>query len=380
MKKSAMPMLKNITLVLLTILCAILVVRLWFGEAGLPGLFFGELSVGDGTNPWDEDVAPLIIESAEFVISVHEGYRVFYNNLAQNSAWQDANLAIGHLVAEGVFVREGALGEHAPYGENFIAINYNFPMPSSFFREFFGTRPGFLTSHFEEFHRLIIAPSHTEDVLHFFFINKNNQDYYVFSLDSAHHYSLILDINLDTFPPTTYGSLVWSNPIHELTLSAVHNHMIFFFPIPSSVTNNTINGVYTYWDNTRIGRFYPNSMAEFTAMPTGNISDDFTQALLAAFEMLSNDAQTQRTANPAAPKNEVLLVGFRHDIQSGIYRFYFDYVVNDTRLNLMYTHGLEHAVQVHVLGRDVVLYSRLMLNFSIETEEGEEVYYEYRTY
>jgi len=377
MKRPIVPLIKNIALALLTVACTILVVRLWFGGFQMRDFFSlsPNTSVSE-MNPWDESIAYLIIESARITVS-EDGvdYRVFYNNLSQNQVWIDSNLVIEHLIAEGVFVRSGSLNDE-PLEELIasknITIQYNFPMPSSFFREFFGIRPGFLSSHFDDFHKIIIVPSTlTEYTLDFFFINKQSQSFFIFTLYSNHHYNLVSESSLYNFPPDVLGNVVWTNPIQDLTLNAVTAHISFFFPSRlASITPSIINNIYTYYDGRRVGRFFPNNIAEFTAMPSNTNIDDFTRALLAAFDMINNDALAQIAVNPEVPKNEVILVDFKYNPETSVYYFYFDYILNNAILNLAHIDNLptniDHAIQIRVLGREVIFYRRLMINFSIE--------------
>jgi len=385
MRKSIVPQVKNVALVLLTIICMVLVARLWFGGLYVQDFFSPSPPTASpsGINPWDESAAPLVIGSMQMSISTDAlNYHVFYNSITQNSAWINASLAIEHLIAEGVFMRSGTLdgGQHHELTDKAnISFQYSFPMPSSFFREFFGTRPGFLSSHFENFNTLIIAPDPTTQSLDFFFIRDDSNSYYVFSLNSAHHYEIISGsiqaAVIDHPPPAVYGDIVWVNPIHDLTLYVVAAHINFFFPNPSLVVNNIINNIYTYSDGSRVGRFFPNNVVEFTAMPTQASATDFTHALLAAFDMINNDALAQKFIDPNAPKNEVILVGFSYDSSMSIYRFYFDYILNDNVLHLSNIYGLPqeigHGAEIHVLGHDVIFYRRLMLNFSVRYDQEE---------
>ena len=342
--------------------CCILTIRLWFGSFSLYGLFTGApIASPVGINPWDEDAAPLIISSASLTIETNSGSRIIYNNLDTNPAWILANYAIGQLIESGQFLHE--IPNPAP-SDSSLTIHYNFPMPSSFFREFFGTRPGFLSSHFENFNSLSITP--IENTLHFAFAKATSQSYFVFVLDSPFQYDRLNELfeQETAVYPALHGPFMSTNPIGQLQLSTVADFIEFFFPNPAAITSSMINNIYTYRDNMRTVRFFYDNTVEFTIMPRpGTAGDDLTRAMLAAFSKIYEDAAHQ--ARRGAPKNEVVLTAHNFNPETNRWHFYFKYVLNDIIVDLP-----AHPLEIQTLGGNVVFYRRLMLNFRAFEWEG----------
>jgi hypothetical protein len=400
---------KNIIICLLAAVVGVLAIRLWFGPLSFAGFFSDAVPIAARTaiNPWQEAAAPLMIRSARLTIGLTVGvetgpdllhYREIYNNLEEQEGWRLAEKAIRQLIERGSFARSGSLDEDFllnQFGRGSLVIGYNFLMPSNFFREFFSTRPGFLSSHFAEFDTLIISSS-----LDFSFANSQTRNFYVFSLDSpalyaefAEFFAAELAANVPEVPSfdvmlpdvmrpdlmadfmpdlgfITPGNIAVRNPIGMMLLDTVEEYVSFFFPAPSAVTSGAINMVYTYRDLDRVVRFFPDSVVEFNAVPrisavtrAGGTEADFVQSLLAAFDMISRDARNQRGLG--APMNEVILASHHYAAETGHWHFYFDYITADTPVDLarIMPEHRGHALEVRVLGGSVVFYRRLMLNF-----------------
>jgi len=358
MKKS---MIKNIIICVLAVTCAFLVVRLWFG-----GTFFSvPATVISPTN----HMASAMIELAQIAISSDGQKReVIYGNLPAQPAWEISADAISALIDRGNFIRSGVLSEEMFPAQN-ITIMYNFSMPTSFFREHFGQRPGFLSSVFANFETLVISPQQGE--VNFFFIDGQGVGFYLFALQDAQIYFDLRNFITQRDKKPRYNTAFVQNPIGEpgeLLLATVEPFMRFFFPNPAAIEAVTINGVYTYSDNFRVVKFYPSNIVEYTALlgrsPGG--TTNFTTSLLAALDMLRRDAIG----------NDIFLAGYSAGPADNQWNFYFDYAVAGLPVliseNFARTNALNHAIEVRVINNAVVRYRRLMLDFHAGMDEAIE--------
>lgn len=376
-KTSFLAYIKNVLLVLLTITCIVLVVRLWFGSFSMHDLLLvTPVSSPSDINPWDEAAAPLVIRSASVGVTVG-GVEccLIFNNLVSRDEWLVSYSAIQRLIEEGVFVGSGSIGFEA-FGyllSDYIVIRYNSPMPSGFFREYFGSRPGFLSSHFDNFDTIIIAPA-SDDLLEVTFFR--GDDFFSFELSSEFDFNEVVALLNNSAENENVAQIrpnvVDYNPIEDFSSESAAVHMSFFFPNQGQVTPNFVNNILTYYDNRRVGRLFPGNIAEFTAIPNNRGIDDYTRALLTAFDMINNDAMVQQAANENTPKNEVILVGYEHNPVDGRHYFFFDYILGDEVLDLgemgFLAQGMRHALEINVIGREVVFYRRVMMRFDFERE------------
>ena len=375
------PFIKSIIICALAAICAMLTIRLWFGNFLIHGLFPGEPVVA--ASPAHQRMAGSMIESAKMAVSLDDTgqkYEVFYSGLSEHLAWEFSANALSALIDEGSFSRSGVPDE-AALAEIFsldnIVIQYNFSMPAGFFREQFGQRPGFLSSVFSGFETLVIAPRH--GVINFFFISSENDTLHVFTHSDMQIYDDLRDffgrraemaedegINHHIregmkFVPARDDDLVvsWNNPIGEQTFRNVRPFVLFFFPNPAVASDGiTINGVYTYMDNSRVVKFYPNNIVEANALlntrPMGTAS--LASSLLAALDMLERDN----------PTNDVFLTGYSAGPEEGQWSFYFDYIVGGRPMSIdgnVDNDILSHAVEISVINNTVVQYRRLILDF-----------------
>ena len=375
------PIIKNIIICALALTCAILTVRLWFGNFLIHGLFPDEPVVA--ANPAHQRMSGGMVESAKMTVNFGDGlgYEEVYSNLSGHEAWGLSVRAISALIDEGSFGQSGAYNDAVARAEIFlgdsITVQYNFAMPTSFFREQFGQRPGFLSSVFGSFETLIIVP--LAEGVNFFFISGIDTEesmFHAFRLNDSQVYNDFRDY----FTQREYGpefvrddiplGISWRNPIGEQMLHhTVRPFVLFFFPNPAAANEGvTINGVYTYLDNARVVKFYPNNVVEYNALqntrPTGTIS--LASSLLAALDMLDRD-KASMTAR-GEPMNEVFLSGYSTGPAEGQWNFYFDYVVGGRLIDIRDIEGIDagvlsHAVEIVVINNTVVQYRRLMLNF-----------------
>jgi len=374
------PMIKNIIICALAVTCAVLTVRLWFGNFLIHGLFPDEQLVV-AASPAHQRMAGGMVESGKMTINYGGGasYETVYSSLAAHRAWRISADAVSRLIDEGSFDRSGVYDDEMARTEIFLAdtvvLEYRFAMPTSFFREQFGRRPGFLSSVFGSFETLIIVPRQLG--VNFFFISSTNGDegnmFHAFRLNDAQVYDEFREYfaeraqiaEPDTLPSDNIA-IRSHNPIGEQMLhGTVRPFVLFFFPNPAVASDGvTINGVYTYKDSGRVVKFYPNSVVEYNALlstrSAGTVS--FASSLLAALDMLDRDRASMQALHN--PMNDVFLAGYSVGPVDGQWNFYFDYVVGGRPMAIDEDIGiLNHAVEVRVINNSVVQYRRLMLNF-----------------
>jgi len=377
------PMIKNIIICALAVTCAVLTVRLWFGNFAIHGLFPGEPVVA--ASPAHQRMAMGMIESGQMTINLHgeeQERHVLYSGLRGDEAWRISVRALSALIDEGSFDRSGVLDEAALteiFSRDNIVVQYNFAMPTSFFREQFGRRPGFLSSVFGSFESLVIVPD--RNAVDFYFISGTNGGentmFHAFVLEDEQIYYDFREHFLErsqiaeTQPEHNDQRQIFAhNPIGEQMLHAdVRPFVLFFFPNPATASaGTTINGVYTYVDSYRVVKFYPNNVAEYIALldmrSSGAVS--LASSLLAALDMLDRDRAAM--LGQGEPMNDVFLVGYSVGPAEGQWNFYFDYVVGGRPMAINEVEGvdvgiLEHAVEISVANNAVVQYRRLMLNF-----------------
>jgi len=364
------PIIKNLIICALSITCALLTIRLWFGNFLIHGLFPGEPLVA--ASPAHQRMAGGMVESARMTVNYDDGqnYQVVYSNLLHHEAWDISMRAISALIDEGSFYNSGTA---AILSTNSIVIEYNFAMPTGFFREQFGQRPGFLSSVFGSFETLVIMPQN--EIVEFFFVSDvDGNTSHAFALADFEIYKEFREYFESRTQIDEYGYVVdvvseifWRNPIGDNMIHAtVRPFVLFFFPNPAVASDGvTINGVYTYKDSGRVVKFYPNNMVEYNALentrPLGAIS--LASSLLAALDMLDRDAAAMSVLEN--PMNDVFLVGYSTGPEMGQWNFYFDYVVGGRPMALDDIDAgiLSHAVEIRVINNTVVQYRRLMLNF-----------------
>jgi len=368
------PMIKNLIICALAVTCAVLTVRLWFGNFAFHGLFPGEPLAA--ASPAHQRMAGRMVETAKMTVNFGAGiwYEEIYSNLSGHEAWDISVRAISRLIDEGSFVRSGIYDEVAIaeiFLDDTVVIEYRFSMPTSFFREQFGQRPGFLSSVFGSFETLIIAPS--LGGVNFLFISTDdgNSNFHAFRLENQRIYDDFTEYfaqKTPDEPEETSTEIHWRNPIGEQMLHAnVRSFVLFFFPNPAVATDGvTVNGVYTYQDSARVVKFYPNNVVEYNALPLRSMyTVSLTSSLLAALDLLDRDVAAMLAEGE--PMNDVFLARYSIGPEVGQWNFYFDYIVGDRPMAIddvdIDAGVLRHAIEISVVNSNVVQYRRLMLNF-----------------
>jgi len=357
MKKS---IIKNVIIGALLATCAVLTVRLWFGGMPLSGLFpVAEVAAAGGSAV--HPMAQHMIESASLGVASDGDYRLVQGYIGDEYAWRLADAAIRGLITAGTHSHNGQLADFVPPALH-IAVKYNFTMPTNFFRMFFGQRAGFLSSVFAGFEELLIAPD--ADVVTFYFLDNTNGNFHAFVLADGEiaadlmrfldepffgHHSIVLDV------------IIAESPIGELRRAVVQDFTSFFFPNPNAIVASTINNVYTYRDNFRVVKFYPDNIVEYSAPANrGAGAVSFTASFLAALDMVNRDRAAMVALG--APMNAVTFMGYTEN--DGRFTFYFDYTINGAKFDLGERfYPLRHAIEIDVASNTVVRYRRLMLNF-----------------
>ena len=381
-------MIKNLIICALSVTCAILTVRLWFGNFLIHGLFPGDPLVA--ASPAHQRMAQEMIESGKMTVnfdgtdeSYELSYKVVYSGIREHAAWEISTRAISALIDEGGFDRSGALDGtvlNEISARNNIVIQYNFAMPTSFFREQFGQRPGFLSSVFSDFDTLAISPN--QGAINFYFISNENMMFHAFILSNGQIYNDFSDYFVQgpqyaSSPSPSNNLFIRShNPIDPIGGQMLHGtvrpFVLFFFPNPAVASEGvTVNGVYTYMDNARVVKFYPNNVVEYNALlntrPSGTVS--LASSLLAALDMLDRDRASMQTLGE--PMNDVFLTGYSIGPAEGQWNFYFNYIAGGRPMDIDDDIGiLSHAVEIRVINNSVLQYRRLVLNFLELTVEG----------
>jgi len=346
-------MVKNIIIVILAVACTVLAVRVWFGSFSFGEIFFstgGETSSA-GTLNWDEAAAARFISSGRLSINGQD----FYSNLQQIASWDYAQIALGQLIEGGDFVRFGTSAGFLPT-QSVVAISYNFPMSSAFFRDFFGTRAGFLSSHFDYFTSVSIAPVYP-DVVEFAFVDDDT--YFVFALSAPALYdvfhNMLANDDYDILhSATTAGSVSIRNSVRNMNLVGVRSYVQYLFP--GDFEHSVVNEVWTYNDSRRVAHFFPSQVVEFNSIANpSSASDDFISAILLAYALINQNRVT----------NDVMLAHYFYSEASSRWHFYFDYVTQHAVVNLqeLLPSHQGHALEIQVGGGEVLMYRRLMMYF-----------------
>lgn len=347
--------LKNVLIVVLAVACGVLAVRVWFGSFSFAHVFSSGTAQAQpfsGAMAGDAAASRLVTSARLSICPSHYGRYNFYGNIAQMPEWAYISTALGQLIESGNFSHYGALedGDYPHCG--FILVEYNFNMDSTFFREYFGTRPGFLSSHFDYFNSLKITLLINGD-LEFIFITQEN--FYVFYLVAPALFETFDGIfSTDFLAQQPTSSIYFASSITNMSLTGVREHIDYLFP--SNPSEATINGIWTYSDNRRIARFFPSGIVEFNAIEYDpGASSSFTQAFLVALAKAS--------LNPNS--NDIFLVSYHLNEQTNRWHFYFDFAFNAELIGIAYImpYYIGNALEIQVLGNQVVYYRRLLINF-----------------
>jgi len=347
---------KNVIIVILAVVCTALAVRVWFGSFSIGGIFSEQLAGSTQAGAWSDAAGAGLVVSARLGVSPDgQAMHYFYGNLDDRGDWSYINFALRQLIEGGEFVRSGLLAADRADPQGHLSISYNFAMPATFFRDFFGTRAGFLSYHFSHFSSLAIAPTQ-HGVLEFTF--KTDSEYFVFALTAPALYEGFQNILTGDFEGMPVQAVTWASSIAPMSLGNVAGHISYLFP--SAVSQSTINGIWTYSDNFRIARFFPNDVLEFNSMPTNPTGAEvgFIEALLVAYELIVQSTVT----------NDVILSSYHFDADSSRWFFNFDYVLCCMVVDLaaLLPNHEGHALEIQVAGGEVLSYRRLMIILSEE--------------
>jgi len=354
------PMIKNFVILVLVTTCTVLTIRLWFGDGLIQGFFLPSPVVVAADPLVHHPMARYMIEAAVVGVSADgDEYQTIYGIFDRNFTWDIITTVTTALISNGSFSHSGTLDDGVPPDfDASIVLQYNFAMPTGFFRENFGQRTGFLSSHFDSFDTLVI--SSVDDIMVFVFYSQGDEGYHTFVLDDE---EVLQDFDLfftQTLNSATSHEVFAVSPINELRLSTVEEFIRFFFPNPAAIVASTINNVYTYHDNFRVVKFHPGNIVEYSSLAGRSTGDtSFTLSFLASLEMIGRDRGAMAVLG--APMNDVVLTGYHQFDDQWI--FYFDYIAAGVPAPLLQHHFLNHAIEVSVTDGQVVRYQRLLMQF-----------------
>jgi len=352
------PMIKNLVIFVLVTACTILTIRLWFGDGLIQGVFLPSPVVVAADPLVHHPMARHMIESAVLSVSNGDEYQTIYGIFDRHFTWDIITSATAALIGNGSFSHTGTLDDGAlPSLGASIILQYNFAMPTGFFRENFGQRTGFLSSHFESFDMLVI--SSIDDIITFVFYGRDDEEYHTFVLDDAEVLQELNYFLAQTLNKTAASEVFAVSPINDLRLSTVEEFIRFFFPNPAAIVVSTINNVYTYHDNFRVVKFHPGNIVEYSSLAGRGGGTSFTSSFLAALEMVDRDRSAMAALD--APMNDVVFTGY--DQFDDHWIFYFDYVAAGVPVPLTQHHFLNHAIEISVADGHVVRYQRLLMQF-----------------
>ncbi|MCL2415429.1 MAG: hypothetical protein FWD01_01325 [Defluviitaleaceae bacterium] len=406
---------KNILIASLVAVCAALTFRLWFGGFGMQNLFSASSNVelSMGTN----ELTEMMIHPVRIIVKAEksEGHNqanelgqiaeieefTQFNTMYAPSS-ENPHLILGMRIISEVLqngqydnsLNSGLEEFHSEFswlvgGENEIIIfEYNFPMPADIFGEHFGQHQNMLSTRVSSFDMLVI--SHGKDMLLLAFTDRENMRIHYFSVENS------LDFEVPETPetavryylsterfPDSFGSIsfipAWEDilykntikpqaPYTDMRLNTIEPFVHFFFPNPGAMFSTTINNLFTYRDNFRTVKFYPNGVMMFSTMPSGRDTDNtvsFTDAYFAALNMVQLDIESMQSLG--APMNPIFLSGFQRVENENEWFFFFDYVSSNFPIvfsdDFATEIGMNHAIEIRVRNNIVVNYRRLLKNF-----------------
>ncbi len=381
---------KNILISALLILCVVQVALLWFDDTTAIEIPFivakspsleGE-SLEDARKP------------ARVIISDGDGsFIIRYNNLSQGMPAFDRIMM--SCLSIGEYQGQQAFNWTKFSDRGVMAAEYNFLMPGDLFAVSLSQKTTNFTNRVKGFDLVFAAPA-DENSLTVGFVDQKSglaQEFRVSDQNltqslievlsdgqkSNIRYTLSEDLADLTgifekpgFVPVWNGELKYpgvmvSNPYEingELLIDNIEKQVDVFFDIPASKwTSNTMP--YTYKDETTVVKYYPNNVLEYSLYRTGTTTlDSFSQSYLAALGIIKKDGTIT---------NDFYLTRYENDTDNGVWRFYFDYAINDIPLRLSeymaQTLEISHMLEVTVVNGTVTRYRRLIYNFDLDKTE-----------
>jgi len=396
---------KNIILTLLVISCFALTFRLWFGS-------FSPAAVRVATAHPDPAIdvpalTEIMIRPARIITTAHESNRFIITYADIDTA---PEFILGQHVVADVLNRGGFAGSTAMdsselaalFAGDIISFEYNFPMPSDVFGNFFDQRANLLSSNVSNFDTLVMSVegsllnvaffNRNQGMVHKFYVENDAMAaalaYLIMQTESP---PLLYRMSLICFPfifdnitfiPDWQGDFVYHPiyrqiPYSHLDLRIIERFVAFLFPNPNAIISSRINNVFTYRDSFRTVMFYPSNVLVYntTNRRTPDTAVNFTSSYLAALNMIERDRASMEALGAAM--NQVFMSGYRHIPGSDEWIFFFDYISNNLPIRFSEEFAQEivlaNGIEVRVRENTVVHYRRLLLNFTPDFYEEPEI-------
>jgi|GEM_PF-5048938 len=391
-----MPMVKNVVLVGLVLVCIGLTFRLWFGGVGAMPSVFGRTAAAMPADA--HGLTEIMLRPMRIIAPDGSGrYIVDYAGVAEHDLHVLGGRILGALLRGGSY--DGSRNIDIPALAHLLlnsqfAFDYNFPIPADIFSNFFEQSSNLLTNRLNTFDLINFSKNENNLIINFtdtdnmrtsaFFIN-----YAELAEDTAEILAEFLQKPaarhfLDTtrriafIPEFAHAPPIYRLPPYpDMQIDTIRDFVQFFFPNPGGIVPSHINQIFTYRDNDRTVDFLPNSVMVYsTSNRAADSGSTMASSLIAALHMISRDFENM--AALSAPVNEIFLSNFNHDPALNEWRFYFDYIVDNRPLRFSPQFAehimMEHAIIVRVRGDRVIHYRRLLAYFGID-ERG--VLFEY---
>lgn len=379
---------KNVLIVILVIMALFQTERLWFEEFSNRN-FFLSVNVGISASERRSD----IVSPYRMVVNFgNNTYRIIYNGLKNHSLKQQADTVIRQALKDGQFLETQTIDWNEILKNRSVLYEYTFSMPIEAFMTGIGQKSGAVSSKVKAFDTIVLVPNinssekfkilflDTESNASYQFVLNKGQAfesfhkeitglnegelYYISSRQSGFEY-FPGNIFIPQWPGQSYRYPVLRsvNPYGELLLTSVGRKVDVFFNNPAAKWEDTVNGVYTYGDESVVVKYYPNHVLEYSnyetydkSRPTGLLSDyEAAVSFIAGDRLITND---------------YYLSGYRQEEDARI--FYFDYAINNMPLTLsketQFQIEMDHPIEITVERENVIKYRKHVYNYEMEEE------------
>jgi len=383
---------KNLLVVILVLTAFVLTERLWFEEYSNRNFFYSFI-------PYNATVAANQ-ESSRFVTPYrmvagtgNNTYYILYNNLDSNKLKQQADSVIKNVLNSGQFKESKKLDWQELLTPVSVMYEYNLMMPVDTFAAGYGQKAGNLSAKLKGFNSIILTPG-SDGTINADFLDLSSRISYSYQIkDQKSAQSLSQEISSikglglyyissslsgfgyfleNTFIPQwhaesyVYPAVSTINPYGELLLRNIGDKLDSFFNNPAGKLMDTINGVYTYGDESVVVKYYDSNVLEYSNYATIDRSTE--SSLLSDY-----GAAVAFIKNDELISNDFYLSSYAENEDTRT--FCFNYALNDIPLILsdkLYEKAdLNYPIEVTVERGTVIKYRKLVYNF-ILAEEAEE--------
>jgi len=390
-------LIKNISIIVLVILCLFQMNQLLFGTASGRG-FFSFLPVKK-TVPNPEYAHSRLVTPYRIITGLAPNkYTIIYNDLHSSSVKIMLDEVIGGLFSSGEFVKAGSDGWNYFLSSPSFIYEYKFSMPSGTFANFWAVRPVLLTSRTPSFDAIIFIPNETSETLVTIVFINNDGMYFEFriqdssinqelntALAKAHQQDYDLyyvsskqsgyGISGNTFIAATddlgflYDNVLNINPYMidgSILLSSVERQIDIFFDYPERKWVSTTQNSFNYTDDTTVVRYNANRLLEYLNYQKPERGDGaFESAFALAIDFIERDPSV---------RNEFYLADYSND--GAVWSFCFDFVINDFPLLLSNSQraesncGMNHAMEITINDGTVAGYKRFVAYYENATSRS----------